>query len=68
MLKSKTRRLLWERHLMTKRDRMEKLHQKIAKKGEIETAEDYLKIANSVFGEERHKARQRIIKKLRSIN
>ena len=55
-------RVQYEKHLITKKERMEKLHQKLEKNGEIETGEDYMKIANSVFGEERHKARQRVLK------
>ena len=49
------------RHLITKKDRIETLHQRLEQIDEI-TAEDYIKTANSVFGEEIHKARQRVIK------
>lgn len=56
-------RVQYEKHLITKKERMKKLHQKLEKNSEIETGEDYMKIANSVFGEKRHKARQRVLKK-----
>lgn len=56
-------RIKYERHLITKKERIDKLHQKLEKNSEIKTAEDYMKIANSVFGEERHKARQRVLKR-----
>ena len=53
------------RHLITKNDRIKKLHQRLEQMDEI-TTEDYASEIdvepNSVFGEERHKARQRVIK------
>lgn len=51
----------YKRHLLTKKDRMEKLKQKLKSK-KIETAEDYMKILNSVCGEKRHQSRQRVLK------
>ena len=57
-------RVKYERHILTKEDRIRKLHKKLEKTNESETSEDYLKISNSVFGERRILSRQKIIKKL----
>lgn len=51
-----------ERNLLEKEQKIENLHQKLENRDEIETAKDYMKIANSVFGERRHKSREKIIK------
>lgn len=53
----------YERHLVTKKDRMRRAHQKLESINEIEVAKDYMKILNSVFNEERHKSRKKIINK-----
>ena len=42
-------------------DRIKKLNQQLEQMDEI-TTEDYMRTANSVVGEERHKTRQRVIK------
>lgn len=55
-------RIKYERHILTKEDRIRKLHKKLEKTNEIETSEDYIKISNSVFGERRAASRQKIIK------
>ncbi len=62
-------RAKYERHLAKKKEKIDKLHQELEKKGELETAEDYMKTANSIFGEERHKSRQKVIKMMnKSLN
>ncbi len=55
-------RIKYERHILTKEDRIRKLHKKLEKANEIETSEDYFKISNNVFGERRATSRQKIIK------
>ena len=52
----------YEKHLITKKNRMKKLHQKLENTNEIQTAEDYMKILNSVFNEKKHTSRKKIIK------
>lgn len=52
----------YERHLIAKKNRMKKLHQKLENTNEIQTAEDYMKILNSVFNEKKHTSRKKIIK------
>lgn len=51
----------YERHLVTKKGRMKMVHQKLESVNEIASAEDYMKILNSVFNEEKHKSRKKII-------
>ena len=51
----------YERHLVTKKGRMKRVHQKLEGVNEIASAEDYMKILNSVFNEEKHKSRKKII-------
>ena len=51
----------YERHLVTKKGRMKRVHQKLESVNEIASAEDYMKILNSVFNEEKHKSRKKII-------
>lgn len=53
----------YERHLVTKKDRMRRVHQKLENMNGIEAAEDYIKILNSVFNEGKHKSRKKIISK-----
>ena len=64
---SDVERVQYEKHLINKKERMKKLHQRLEKNGGIESGEEYIKIANSVFGEARHNARQRVLKRKISI-
>ena len=59
-------RAKYERHILTKEDRIKKLHNILENINEIETSEDYLKISNRVFGERRVNSCQKIkeLKKL----
>lgn len=52
----------YERHLMTKKNRMEKLCQKLKNTDEIQTIEDYMKTLNSVFNERKHISRKKMIR------
>jgi GH18 family chitinase len=54
----------YKRHLLIKKQLLEELRQKL-NNHEIETARDYLVIANSVFGKKRHQSRFKIIKRLK---
>ncbi len=51
----------YERHILKKEQRIESLKEKLETSDEIENTEQYMKISNSVFGENRHKSRQKII-------
>ena len=44
-------RAKYERHLLTKENRIKKLHNTLEKINEIETSDDYIKISNIDFGE-----------------
>ena len=59
--KSKLSEAQYERHLLAKEQRIEDLSQKLDVSGEVESAHQYMKIANSVFGEKRHKSRTKIM-------
>ena len=52
----------YERHLLTKEQRLEELNKKIDSAEELESSRQYMKISNSVFGEGRHKSRTKILK------
>ena len=52
----------FEKHLLTKEDRLKKLHNKLENITDM-NAEDYMKVANSIFGERNAKERRRIIAK-----
>lgn len=60
--KNKLSEAQYERHILTQKQRLDALNKKIEATGEIETAQQYMKIANSIFGERRHNARKRVIK------
>lgn len=60
--KNKLSEAQYERHILTKEQRLDALNKKIEAIGEIETAQQYIKIANSIFGERRHNSRKRVIK------
>ena len=60
--KNKLSEAQYERHLLTKEQRLEELNQKLEEKGEIESSQEYMKISNSVFGKKRYKSRVKIIK------
>ncbi len=49
----------YRRHLLTQKQRLEELKQKL-KRYKIETGRDYLVAANGVFGKRRHQARARV--------
>ena len=49
----------YKRHLLTKKERLEELNQKLNNR-EIKTAREYLVVSNSVFGKKRHQSRARI--------
>ena len=59
--KSKLSEAQYERHLFTKEQRIYDLNQKLDVNGEIESAHQYMKIANSVFSKGKHKSRVKII-------
>lgn len=59
--KSKLSEAQYERHLLTKEQRIYDLNQKLDVNGEIESAHQYMKMANSVFSEGKHKSRVKII-------
>ena len=59
--KSKLSEAQYERHLLTKEQRIDDLNQKLDASSEAESAQQYMKIANSVFGERRHKSRTKIM-------
>jgi len=59
--KSKLSEVQYERHLLTKEQRIDDLNQKLDASSEVESAQQYMKIANSVFGERRHKSRTKIM-------
>lgn len=59
--KSKISEAQYERHLLTKEQRLEELNKKLENGSEVDSAEQYMKIANSVFGKNRHKSRQKIM-------
>lgn len=52
----------YERHLITKKNRMKKLRQKLENTDEIQTIEDYMKILNSIFNERKHISRKKMIR------
>ena len=60
--KSKFAEANYERHIIGKEKRLISLKKKLSTISELDSAEQYMKIANSVFGEERHKSRQRVMK------
>lgn len=51
----------YERHLVTKKGRMKRVHQKLESVNEIETIEDYMKMLNSAFNKGKHESRKKII-------
>ena len=51
----------YERHLVTKEQRLIELNEKLENIEEIESSQQYMKISNSVFGKNRHKSRQKIL-------
>ena len=53
----------YKRHLLMRKKELEELNQKL-NNTEINTARDYLVIANSVYGKKRHQSRAKIIKYL----
>ena len=59
-------RAKYKRHILTKEDRIKKLHNALENINGIETSEDYIKISNRVFGERRANSCQKIkeLKKL----
>lgn len=59
--KSKISETQYERHLLTKEQRIENLDQKLENCDAIENLPQYMKTANSVFGEERHKSKSKIM-------
>lgn len=59
--KSKIAEAQYERHLLRKEQRIEDLNQKLNASGEIESTKQYMKIANSVFRERKHKSRRKIM-------
>ena len=59
--KSKLSEAQYERHLLTKEQRIYDLNQKLDVNGEIESAHQYMKMANSVFSKGKHKSRVKII-------
>lgn len=60
--KNKVAEAQYERHLAKKEQRIEELKEKLENVGEIENAEQYMKISNYVFGKERRESRQKILK------
>ncbi|MBQ2946635.1 MAG: hypothetical protein IJE04_02130 [Bacilli bacterium] len=59
--KNKILEAQYERHLLTKEQRIEELNKKLENGAEVDSAEQYMKITNSVFGINRYKSRQKII-------
>ena len=59
--KNKIAAAQYERHLMKKEERIEELKERIENVGELENAEQYMKICNYVFGKDRRKSRQKIL-------
>lgn len=59
--KSKLSEAQYERHLLTKEQRIKDLNQKLDASGEVESTQQYMKITNSVFRERKHKSRVKII-------
>lgn len=59
--KNKIAEAQYERHLLKKEERIEELKERIEKVGELENAEQYMKICNYVFGKDRRKSRQKIL-------
>ena len=53
-------KLRYERHLSSKKDRLNELHQEFEKKGKLETSEEYMKFLNHFFGKKRHTSRDRV--------
>lgn len=51
----------YERHLVTKKGRMKRVHQKLESVNEIASVEDYMKMLNSAFNKEKHESRKKII-------
>lgn len=60
--KNKVAEAQYERHLAKKEQRIEELKERLENVGEIETAEQYMKISNYVFGKDRCESRQKILK------
>ena len=48
--------------LLKKEERIEELKERIDNIGELENAEQYMKICNYVYGKDRHKSRRKILK------
>ena len=59
--KNKIAAAQYERHLLKKEERIEELKERIENVGELENAEQYMKICNYVFGKDRRKSRQKIL-------
>jgi len=59
--KSKLSEAKYERHLLTKEQRLEELSDKIDSTNEIKSAEQYMKISNSIWGKKRHNSRTKIL-------
>ena len=59
--KSKLAEAKYERHLLTKEQRLEELSDKIDSTNKITSAEQFMKISNAVFGKRRHNSRTKIL-------
>lgn len=59
--KSKLAEAKYERHLLTKEQRLEVQSDKIEATSEITSAEQYMKLLNIVFGKRRHNSRTKIL-------
>ena len=59
--KSKLSEAQYERHLLTKEQRIEDLNKKLNTSDNVESAKQYMKVANNVFGKRKHKSRVKII-------
>jgi len=60
--KSKLLEARYEKHLLTKEQMIEDFNKKLNANGEVESAQQYMKIANSVFREKKHKSRAKMMK------
>lgn len=60
--KNKVLEAQYERHLVKKEQRIEELREKLENVGELESADQYMKISNYVYGKEKRESRQKILK------
>ena len=60
--KTKVSKIQYERHIFSKEQRINDLKQKLATTGENLSSKQYMKIANGVFNEEKHKSIAKIIR------